>query len=75
MFMGQDVTLAEFGHFLAWTTLGNAVGGTVFVALVNYGHVALSEEYRTQQNTEQGGNGGADDTLTGDGERDTTGDD
>ncbi|GAA0251967.1 formate/nitrite transporter family protein [Haladaptatus pallidirubidus] len=51
MFMGQGITLGDFGHFLVWTTLGNAVGGTVFVALVNYGHVALSEEYRTKNET------------------------
>lgn len=49
MFMGQGVSLAGFGHFLVWTTLGNTVGGTVFVALVNYGHVALSEEYRAEE--------------------------
>lgn len=37
MFLGQGITLGEFGHFLVWTTIGNAVGGTVFVALLNYG--------------------------------------
>ncbi|KTG08902.1 formate transporter [Haloprofundus marisrubri] len=42
MFLGQGVTLGEFAHFLTWTTLGNAVGGGVFVALLNYGHVALA---------------------------------
>ncbi|MFH5798288.1 formate/nitrite transporter family protein [Haladaptatus sp. CMAA 1911] len=47
MFMGQGVTLGEFGHFLVWTTLGNVVGGTVFVALINYEHIILSEEYTT----------------------------
>ncbi|WP_227354934.1 formate/nitrite transporter family protein [Haladaptatus salinisoli] len=41
MFMGKGVTLGEFGHFPVWTTPGNAVGGTVFVA--------LSEEYRTRR--------------------------
>lgn len=30
--------VADFGHFLLWTTLGNAVGGVVFVALVKFGH-------------------------------------
>ena len=38
MLLGQGVTLAGFGHFLLWTTLGNIVGGTVFVAGINYGH-------------------------------------
>ncbi len=59
MFMGQDVTLGEFGHFLVWTTLGNVVGGTVFVALVNYGHVALSKEYQAENETTED----MDDTL------------
>jgi formate-nitrite transporter family protein len=62
MFMGQGVTLGEFSHFLVWTTLGNVVGGTVFVALVNYGHVALSEEYRARRNDADEENG----TFTGD---------
>ncbi|WP_101294182.1 formate/nitrite transporter family protein [Halegenticoccus soli] len=44
MFLGQGVTLAEFATVLAWTTIGNAVGGGVFVALLNYGHVALAGE-------------------------------
>jgi formate/nitrite transporter FocA (FNT family) len=34
-----SVTLADFGRFLACATLGNAIGGSVFVALLNYGHV------------------------------------
>ncbi|WP_224448546.1 formate/nitrite transporter family protein [Haloprofundus salilacus] len=42
MFLGQGVTLGQFAHFLTWTTLGNAVGGGVFVAILNYGHVALA---------------------------------
>ncbi|MFC6834920.1 formate/nitrite transporter family protein [Halomarina ordinaria] len=39
MFLGTGVTLAQFGHFLLWTTLGNIVGGFVFVALLNYGQI------------------------------------
>lgn len=37
LFMGGGVTLGQFGHFLLWTTVGNTIGGTVFVALLNYG--------------------------------------
>jgi formate/nitrite transporter FocA (FNT family) len=37
MFRGHGITLAQFGHFLLWTSIGNAVGGSVFVALLNYG--------------------------------------
>jgi len=44
MFLGQGVTLGEYGHFILWTTVGNVVGGAVFVGLLNYGHVALAGE-------------------------------
>jgi formate/nitrite transporter FocA (FNT family) len=40
VFAAQGVTLAEFGHFLLWATLGNAIGGLVFVALIKYGHAS-----------------------------------
>ncbi|SFR44448.1 Formate/nitrite transporter FocA, FNT family [Halogeometricum rufum] len=39
-----DVGVDGFAHFLVWTTLGNVVGGSVFVGLLNYGHVALAGE-------------------------------
>lgn len=39
-FAGADVTLRDFGHFLLWATLGNVVGGTVFVGLLKFGHVS-----------------------------------
>jgi formate/nitrite transporter FocA (FNT family) len=39
IFARQGVTFADFGHFLIWTTLGNAAGGVFFVALFKYGHV------------------------------------
>lgn len=41
MFMGTGVTLGQFGRFLVMTTAGNIVGGSVFVAGLNYGHIAL----------------------------------
>jgi formate/nitrite transporter FocA (FNT family) len=44
MFLGTGVTLAQYGHFLLWTTVGNVLGGAVFVAGLNYGHAALSGE-------------------------------
>lgn len=40
VFARQGVTLGDFGHFLLWTTLGNATGGIVFVALIKYGHAS-----------------------------------
>lgn len=30
----------DLGHFLLWTTLGNAFGGVVFVAVLKYGHAS-----------------------------------
>lgn len=42
-FAGQGITLADFGHFLLWTTLGNSIGGVVFVALIKYGHVKYTQ--------------------------------
>lgn len=44
MFLGQGVPLGDYGHFLVWTTLGNIVGGAVFVGLLNYGHIELAGE-------------------------------
>lgn len=38
IFAGQSITLGDYGHFILWATLGNAIGGLVFVALVKYGH-------------------------------------
>lgn len=39
VFASQGVSPREYGHFLLWTTLGNAVGGVFFVALVKYSYV------------------------------------
>ena len=43
-FAGAGISLADFGHFLLWTTLGNAAGGVFFVALVKYSHAIRSED-------------------------------
>jgi formate/nitrite transporter FocA (FNT family) len=40
VFSHQGLALADFGRFLLWTTLGNAAGGSIFVALVKYGHAS-----------------------------------
>lgn len=42
MLLGQGVAPATFGAFLVLATAGNTIGGSVFVALLNYGHVALA---------------------------------
>jgi formate/nitrite transporter FocA (FNT family) len=38
VFSGQGTTLAGFGKFLLWATLGNILGGVFFVALIKFGH-------------------------------------
>ena len=37
VFAGSDVTMSDYGHFLLWTTLGNAIGGPFFVAFIKSG--------------------------------------
>lgn len=44
LLVGEGVTLADYGHFLLWTTLGNAIGGPVFVALFKYGHATRNAQ-------------------------------
>ena len=38
VFAGQGVTVGAFLHFLVWATLGNAIGGPFFVAIIKYNH-------------------------------------
>jgi formate/nitrite transporter FocA (FNT family) len=42
VFVGQGASVADFGRFFALSVLGNAVGGSVFVALLKHGHVRHS---------------------------------
>jgi formate-nitrite transporter family protein len=42
LFAGQGISLADFGHFLLWATLGNSIGGVVFVGALKYGQVIRS---------------------------------
>lgn len=39
LLMSPAVTLLDYGAFLVLATLGNAVGGVFFVAILKYGHV------------------------------------
>lgn len=41
---GHEITWREFGRFLLWSTLGNAIGGVVFVALLKFGYIGRGEE-------------------------------
>jgi formate/nitrite transporter FocA (FNT family) len=43
VFSGHN-TVAEFGHFLLWATLGNAIGGAGFVALLKFGHAGRGQD-------------------------------
>lgn len=45
VFADQGVTLFDYGHFILWSTLGNALGGVIFVALIKYSH-AIRQEAR-----------------------------
>ncbi len=38
LFAGQGITLADFGRFLGLATLGNVIGGVVFVAILKFAH-------------------------------------
>lgn len=44
LFLGTGVTLGDFVRFIVPTTTGNVIGGAVFVAGLNYGHIALVGE-------------------------------
>jgi formate/nitrite transporter FocA (FNT family) len=39
MLAGADVSIVEWLRFVVLTTIGNVIGGVVFVALLNYSHV------------------------------------
>lgn len=49
VFSGPEITWTEFGRFLFWATLGNAIGGVVFVALLKYGHIRQRTEHTWDQ--------------------------
>ncbi|GGL46372.1 formate/nitrite transporter family protein [Halocalculus aciditolerans] len=40
----SDFTLFDYGRFALFATTGNVVGGTVFVALLKYGHIVRGGE-------------------------------
>jgi len=42
IFANQSISFGAYGHFLLWTTLGNTIGGVVFVALIKYSHVSYT---------------------------------
>jgi formate/nitrite transporter FocA (FNT family) len=44
VFSTDSASLADYGRFLFWAVIGNAIGGSVFVALLKFGHVKASAE-------------------------------
>lgn len=38
VYTSSAITPADFGYFLLWTTLGNAIGGPLFLALLKFTH-------------------------------------
>lgn len=53
VFAGTGVSGAEYGHFLLWSTIGNAVGGVLFVALLKYGHASRPGDEAPSAATEE----------------------
>lgn len=39
LFVSEGITIADYANFLVLATVGNAVGGGIFVASLKYGHV------------------------------------
>lgn len=44
VFLDGEIGWGEFGHFLGWASLGNTIGGVVFVAVLKYGHARRHAE-------------------------------
>ena len=44
LFAGLPIEPVEVGRFLLWATLGNILGGVVFVAVIKYGHAIHKED-------------------------------
>lgn len=41
---GPNITFTDYLNFQLWTTLGNMIGGVVFVAVIKYSHTKRSKE-------------------------------
>lgn len=44
VFSSGSASIADYGRFLIWSVIGNAIGGSVFVALLKFGHVRASAQ-------------------------------
>jgi formate/nitrite transporter FocA (FNT family) len=54
IFAGQGITLVDYGFFILWATLGNVIGGVVFVALIKHGHVTSGGRDRVEVEQQDG---------------------
>lgn len=52
LFAGPEISLVEYGRFLLAATVGNAIGGTIFVALLKYGHVVRGTSDESAMHTD-----------------------
>lgn len=43
VFTSHEISWGDFGHFLLWATLGNAIGGPVFLALLKHTHARADQ--------------------------------
>lgn len=44
MMVGAPISMAAWAQFLALTSIGNTIGGVVFVSLIKYGHVTFGAD-------------------------------
>lgn len=51
--VSPTISLVEYGQFLLITTVGNAIGGVIFVALLKYGHTVRSNQNGTTTNGDE----------------------
>ena len=54
LFADQGVTWPQFARFLALTTLGNGIGGVVFVAVLKYGHSSRGPDSDQRSGKDEG---------------------
>jgi formate/nitrite transporter FocA (FNT family) len=55
LFLGEPIAITSLLHFLGWTTVGNIIGGGVFVALLNYGQSAKAGNPKDVDISDQNG--------------------
>lgn len=59
-FMTDEIAFAEIARFLALAVSGNLVGGTVFVAVLNYAHIRTSQDLEAAASRAEASSGAGD---------------